>query len=369
MQSALYYPFTNPKRDSFWKTALFLWDTVDFIVPYADFRPYTNSDESQEALEILGRNYVPTEHDKQHAHEELEALCNDSLPERLYLKVESRERPYGFYPEKLLPETWDMLAESGLAKVARDANHADRTSTAPLFGYYMMSILALCCSQGRKRLVTDENDAYRTLSNSLVDSNDQVAGARSSWHERLVALRLNGPSFAEVPLGRLIDLRKNEDKLLQDLRRQFLRAVDQTVSDICLHAENENTVRDLIGSFNDTMEKDLVELKRALWRSATSTLLSKEFGFSLLAVTAPLAPGLESFAGVTTAAAVATIGGLVRNLMDYQDRRRCILRGHPSAWFLTGDSAIYTYCVERDALGLLRWYRGRTGARAASTST
>ena len=50
MQSALYYPFTGPERESFLKTALFLWDKVDFIVPYAEFRPYGNTRDSEEAL-------------------------------------------------------------------------------------------------------------------------------------------------------------------------------------------------------------------------------------------------------------------------------------------------------------------------------
>jgi len=69
MQSALYYPFTCPERESFLKTALFLWDNVDFIVPYEGFRPYVNTRDSEEALEIIGRNYVPTEEDKKSQEE------------------------------------------------------------------------------------------------------------------------------------------------------------------------------------------------------------------------------------------------------------------------------------------------------------
>ena len=57
MQSALYYPFTGPKGESFLKTALLLWDNVGFIVPDADFSPYGDTAETQEALEIIGRTY------------------------------------------------------------------------------------------------------------------------------------------------------------------------------------------------------------------------------------------------------------------------------------------------------------------------
>ena len=332
MQSALYYPFTGPKQESFLKTALFLWDNVDFIVPHADFRPYGITDDSKEALEIIGRNYVPTEKDKKNAHEELKDLCNGPSLGKLKFELEKPEQAYDFYPEKLLPKTWEMLAESRLAKIVGDTNHVHGASTKPLFGYYMMSILAVCCSQGRKRLVTDENDPYRTLANTLVDSDSQVKNAQEDWYERLIALRLNGPNFSEVSLRKLIDIRKNEDKLLQDLRRGFLKEVDQTVSNICSHAENPNTVRELIDGFSVKMEKDLEELKRLLGRSGISVLLSKEFGFSVLAAIS--AVSLEPITGLTE------IGGLLRRLMDYQDRRRKILRGHPSSWLfrVTGPS-------------------------------
>jgi len=328
MQSALYYPFTGPEGESFLKTALFLWDNVDFIVPYAGFRPYGKTRNYEEALEIIGRNYVPTEEDKKNAHEELKDLCSGPLPSKLNFELERPDLSFDFYPEKLLHETWGMLAESKLARVVSDSGDVRRASTGPLFGYYMMSILAVCCSQGRKRLVTDQIDPYRTLSNILVDSDSQIKNAQEDWHKRLIALSLKGPDFATVSLRKLIDIRKNEDKLLQDLRREFLKAVDQTASEICLHAGNPNTVLDLIDGFNDTVEKDLKELKRALGRSGVSVLLSKEFGFSVLAATAAVV--LEPISGT-----IFTIGGLTKGLMDYQDRRHKILREHPSSWLFT----------------------------------
>lgn len=57
MQSALYYPFTGPKSEQFLKTSMFLWDTLDFIVPWDAFRPYTDVLYGNEALEIIGRPY------------------------------------------------------------------------------------------------------------------------------------------------------------------------------------------------------------------------------------------------------------------------------------------------------------------------
>jgi len=325
MHSALYYPFTDPKKESFLKTSLFLWDSVDFIVPYAEFQPYGNTRDSEEALELIGKNYVPTEEDKRKVHEELKDICNGPLPNKLNFELENPEEAYQFYPQKLLHETWEMLADSKLAEVVSNTGEIYHASTGPLFGYYMMSILAVCCAQGSKRLVTDENDPYRTLANILIDSDSKIQNKQENWHERLITLSLDGPDFSKVSLKKLIDIRKKEDKLLQDLRREFLKAVDQTAADICIHANNPNIVRELCDGFIDAVEKDLKELKRALGRSGASMLLSKEFGFSVLAATSAVT--LEPISGT-----IGTVGGLTKGLMDYQDRRRKILREHPSSW-------------------------------------
>jgi hypothetical protein len=110
-----------------------------------------------------------------------------------------------------------------------------------------------------------------------------------------------------------------------NLRQKFLGQVDAAASDIAANVGNTQIVRERIDAFTNYMEKDLKELKRALRRSGGSMLLSKEFGFSVLAATAAVA--FEPITG-----SLLTAGGLTKGLMDYQDRRRDILRGHSSAW-------------------------------------
>ena len=109
-----------------------------------------------------------------------------------------------------------------------------------------------------------------------------------------------------------------------------MQAIDVTAAEICASADNHNTVNELIRSFTDIMEKDLKEMKRALGRSALSFFLSKEFGLSVLAVTAAIS--LQPISGIFT------IGGLMKGLMDYQDRRRKILREHPASWLFLASS-------------------------------
>lgn len=333
MHSALYYPFTGPERESFVKTSLFLWDTVDFIVPFHDFMPRGRSRDETEALEIIARPYVPTNADKKNAHEEFEKICEAEIADQFIFNLSSPERAYNFYPQKLLPETWDLLAESRLAHVIKCEDGVSDASTNGLFGYYMMSVLAVCCSNERKRLVTDNHDPYRTLANIMVDEMPTYAD-QDDWHGRLISISLNGPDFGDISLKRLVELRKNEDQLLQEMRRSFTATVDETASCIAEHTDNPNIIDDLIKGFIDKTEKDLAELKRALNRSATSLILSKECAFSIATYAASLLASPATGGLLLAGGAVLTAGGLTRGLMSYQDRRRKFLREHPTSWLL-----------------------------------
>ena len=163
MYSALYYPFTAPESPSFLKTALFLWDTVDFIVPFKEFRPHGRNRSEDAALELIAKPYVPTKSDQRAAHEELEVVCSSDLPESLRFELDDPSRSYKIYPQKLLPETWNLLSGSKLARVVSSPDGVHRSETGAHFAYYMMSILAVCCGQGQRRLVTDQIDPYHSL--------------------------------------------------------------------------------------------------------------------------------------------------------------------------------------------------------------
>lgn len=324
MYSAMYYPFTGPESKTFLQTSLFLWDSVDFIVPFREFPLRGGSRDVDEALEIIGRRYVPTKSDKSAMHSELEDICTNPQLQSLVFEIDERRVNYDFYPQKLLPETWQMLSQSKLAKIVDSGGDIYGAATRPLFGYYMMSLLAVCCAHNKKRLITDQNDPYRALSKLLVDG---VPDESIDWAGRLIALSLSGPDFRELSLSDLVNLRKREDKLLADLRRTFLDGVDKATSEIAANADNPNIVRDVIRGFSEGMELDLQDLKSALRRSAKSLILSEECLVSMVAATA-VAP-LEPLSGV-----LVTVGGLIKGISEYRDRRRRILREHPSAWLV-----------------------------------
>ncbi len=329
MQSAIYFPFTEPRHHAlFLKNALFLWDSVDFVVPWRDFSSSYPDKETAEAFEMIGRNYVPTDDDKRRIHDELMDFCTGDIPDSLFFQLE-RSEVYGFYPQKLFPETWDMLVESKLATIVKNDGEVRAASTNALFGYYMMSVVAVCCANGRKRLVTDDNDPYRTLGNILIDKGPSEGSAAESWHGRLVAMTLGAPDLSLIPIGDLIELRKKDEHLVNGMRRVFVSALDAAVLDISKHADNINIVRDIVQSFTESMESDLRELKRGLKRAATSAILSPVGGVTVLSAIASVARGIPL-------AGFVTIGGLSKSLMDYQDRRRKLLSEHPSAWLFAG---------------------------------
>ena len=332
VNSSLYYPFTQPSR-GYLKTALFLWDTMDVIVPYKGFSLQGRTNEETEAIQIVGRTYVPTDQNKRDAHEELESLCKSTHFARL--KLGNDENPdYEFYPQKLMPETWDMLRQSKFANTLGSKNEVTQAFTGKFFGYLMMSILGACCNERQKTLVTDETDTYKTLSAALVDDTLEF-GTTIDWHSKLLAVTLKSLDLKDAKLVDLIKLRKNEDQLLFELRKTFVNAITNTAQQIFENANNPNAVLDLLETYERGIERDFKELKLALWKTAEKTILTKEVG---LAVTGLVVGTFEPVWG-----SLLAIGGLKGALNTYQDNRRKVLKEHQSSWLYIASHSNFSW--------------------------
>src|SRR5216684_4524229 len=120
MLSAVYYPHTTLHADTLaserlLKRSLLLWDQLEFIVPDRDFRPHYEDQLTARAMELIGRNHYPSDEEKKQAHEQIEELVTrPHLPEVFYSQGPESDA-YDIYPEKLLPETWDIIRRSRLA--------------------------------------------------------------------------------------------------------------------------------------------------------------------------------------------------------------------------------------------------------------
>jgi hypothetical protein len=205
MYSALYYPHTSLDKPEFAKTALLLWDKVDYISPFKDFRPRYEDAVMSEAAEMLTVQHVPSEYEKHKAHTEIERLVEAGLPEWFVFDPEDENLPYQIMPDKLLPETWQMLLYSrfvqqktpsspGETYYFNDAYHyVMRTS----LGLTIMAILADICAGNEQETITDESDNYAALTRFFTAQSAgrygdiSMAGDIAPEAERLVTISLN----------------------------------------------------------------------------------------------------------------------------------------------------------------------------------
>ena len=321
MDKALYYPFTGPESGKFIKEALLLWESVEFIVPWKGYKQRVSTKEEEEAIELVGKNYVPTEDDQNAAHQELEDFCTGPNASNSAFQLENPNVNYEFYPQKLLSETWEMLSQSKMADVSRSGGEISRAATGRMLGYYMMSVLATCCSHGRKRLVTDSADPYKALANVIVEKGTP----QDQWHSRVLAIPLPGMDLTSVTIADLLALRKNESDLMTAARSAFTAKVEQTAVELAKQAENSQAVEEITQDYTSAMTRELRELNRVLASAGRSILLSREFLMTIMAAAmiAPLSvPGAK----------LLTIGGLCKGWGEYRDRRRKLLSESPAAW-------------------------------------
>src|SRR5712671_6863127 len=116
MRSALYYPHTSIDNIDLMKTALLLWDQLEFIVPWKPFAPEYAEPLVARAMEVIGIPHCPTYDEQVETHRHIEELVNRPLPPNFYYGTQSRHQrsvdAYEIYPQKFLNQTWDLLHQS-----------------------------------------------------------------------------------------------------------------------------------------------------------------------------------------------------------------------------------------------------------------
>lgn len=199
MRSALYYPHTEIRSESLLKTALMLWDRIHVIVPFEGYIPAYKSPEARKSFEIIGKCHYPSDDEKNQAHALIEDFATRRLPEAFsYISVQSPQETYEVYPQKLLPETWNVLQHAGL--VGNPLANADYPA-APPTGLSLMSLLADCCAGDSLVRVTDRSAAYASLSGLLTESTLGSVDAGEA-RESLLAVVLKVADADRIPFSR-----------------------------------------------------------------------------------------------------------------------------------------------------------------------
>jgi hypothetical protein len=340
MRSALYYPHTTVENEHLIKTALLLWDRLEYIVPWPDFRPDYGDGDIARAMELIGAPHHPDEDEKRETHTRLKELVNRKLPPQFYFTPNryAFEEPYEVYPQKLLPDSWKLLRK---AKLSGDLlANADAPMT-DFGGLLVMSILADCCAGTTRSRVTDQGDAYATITGVLGNDPTAPKVTRADSHGQLVPISLKVINTSDLSVDALVQLREREEKesghSLRDLRHRYVDGLETYVSRLTAEKTSKADAAEIQRQFADDMKADLKDLQTELRFARTDALLSKEFFATVLTVAGTAASWLFgaplAMEGVVTAGgAPVAIGGLLGVRNKYLKERQAILKEHPMAY-------------------------------------
>jgi hypothetical protein len=374
MRSALYYPHTHVQSAGLVQTALLLWDRLEYIVPWNDFRVSYDDRDVAEAMELIGAPHVPAKDEQREAHRRLDEILERPLPPPFYLRrgrrIQRDERDeresYTMYATKLLDVSWDRLRRAHIAGRLIDNSDYPLTHYA---GLMVMSILADCCAGTTRSRVTDRGEAYATVAGLLGEDPAAPQVARADAQAQLVPISLSVIDASAIDFPALIRFRTHEAKesghTLRDLRHRYLGKLDEYVEQLLTKGVTQADVREIKRQFADEMEHDFKELKTELRVAKTSLWTSKE-----IITTAVTGVGAASWlAGyqlplkevLTLGGTPISVGGLIRAGSDYLKERKALLQRHPMA---------YLYQAQRSSnRSLIRRIRGRSrNARLSMTA-
>lgn len=335
MYSALYYPHTVVGDSEVLRSALLLWDHLEFIVPWSeyDLKSKDNDKTVDEALELIGIPKEPNWDEQQEVHKLVKELADSELPKDFLLEdIPTEDIPtddkYLIYPQKFLPKTWEILSNAELAIPDSQGFYEDWVLSKNL-GLTMMSILADVCAGTQKRTVTDRTHAYKLLSQSISQLHGGEFGKVNENFEKLVTVTLDVVDPNQFSLSELIALRKREAKeagdSLKQLRHNYLDTVD-TASKEMAACTSKSDLDEVLRVFREKMQTDVGNLRDALKLRRDNVILSKEVGVGLLAVAGmALTPW-------TLPSGLLAIGALVRQSKNYKADRRSIMKDHAMSW-------------------------------------
>ena len=334
--SGLYYPHTTAVDSSVLKTALLLWDELQFIVPHEEFklRSETNDRLVDEAYDLIGKAHVPTFTEKQQVHEQVEEiLTTPNSQQFLTQRDDTLAGQYEIYPQKLLEETWHMLHQSELAEQNGSTVYFPSFGlfqdmvTSQKIGLLLMLYLAQACGGATRRLITDRTSSYTTLNQALAATTPDNQAAIGDC-ERIVTRSIKIVDVNRISLENLIKLRKAESESdghhLRKMRHKYLAMIDQFSVELTNAAEVD--MPELERRQDQDMKDNLAELRDALKMAASDAIHEKEVFVAMVA-----AAGM-TVAPITIPAGITSIIALNKTRLKYKEARRKAMTEHAMSW-------------------------------------
>jgi hypothetical protein len=352
LRTALYYPHTalhelgdphgSPgSAEHMVKSALLLWDRLEFIVPYKGYRANYRHRGVAEAMELIGASRVPHLEEKQQAHRRIENFVSKPLPQTFYF-LEKHQRSllreqYEIWPEKFLDKTWQLLRERHLAGSALRTLDVPSTKLA---GLSIMAILAECCAGTTRARITDRSEAYAIIGSMLAKPQRRANGMEPDPYQRLASIPLPIVNPDTLTLDDLLAFRKREasdsSRSLQALRHRYLDHISGYV-DRVRSARTSADFDEVRRTFQDDVAKDLGALMGELNRSKTQFKTSKWVFATVLGV--PLSVAAHALGipitiegALSAAGAPLTLWDFMSSLTDLYKRKVDILEKHPTAY-------------------------------------
>ena len=338
MRSALYYPHTEIRSEALLKTSLMLWDRVHVIVPVAEYKPYYQSPEARKSFELIGKCHCPSKAEKKQAHDLVEDFATRPLPAAFsYFSTQNPNEIYEVYPQKLLPDTWNVLQQAGLAgEPLPNTDYPTATAT----GLSLMSLLADCCAGDTLVRVTDRSAAYASLA-GLLTASSANSPEFTEESESLLALTLKVTDADKIPLAKWIQFREREEGAadghhVRDLRHRFVEHFETQAKRIAAAKSDAERI-EIQAQVDEDLRDDYRALREALKLEAWQALPTKEVMVAALG-------GIAAVAGfalntilpmpdvVTSTGGLASIGGLLASKSKYVNARRKVLREHPVSY-------------------------------------
>jgi hypothetical protein len=339
MRSAIYYPYTSVDNTMLVKSALLLWDKLEFIVPWQNFN-YRYEGEIADAMTLIGAERYPTIEEKDEAHGLLEEIFTRPLPDIFHYDLNARisSEDYEIYPQKLLDKTWEMLER--LRAAGAPLQNADRPLSEPA-GLTIMSVIADCCAGTTRSRVTDRGAAYATLSKILGASYKEGAGVPIEAEDQLVPITLDVVDLSTVELSKLIAFREKEngkDGLqYRELRYRYVEGLEKYVKKLTTAKGKVSDLEQIKEEFKNDMKIDMRNLEGELRSAKRDVAFSKDVMVTALAAAGTIAAAAFSLVvpvvgAVTLAGLPATVAGIASVANKFYAARRSTMQKHPMAY-------------------------------------
>ncbi len=336
MQVGLYYPHWSISNAEFLFGSLLTWDHFQCIVPYRDFNPLPMHPDREvamllcEAHEQWVEGHAPSPSEKARAHQYIQQICAYPCPPGL--KPDMVDPQYAYYidAQKLLPNTWVQLTESGWVR------ETGRFFGAfPEVGFLIMHALVRACSSPVIPPVTDQDDAFQFANNLVLSATgassffeeptdgfsdkDDLADERTRAIKRIYLtstgrLNLGRPSVRQF--RRILEIRRDPD--MEGLRRAYT-ATNARYVEAIKGSKTSAEVAAWTREYHHELESDGLALIRELKRAAVDAVFSKDGAIALSISVA------GAFTGYAELGVAFSLGMALRAHRGY---RRAVLDKH-----------------------------------------